>query len=452
MNDILKLNYLQTLDCQDKGNYYHFSASGTLDPGSCDACGQNDFYKHGSQPQTYMDTPMHGKRVLIEIDRRRFRCKACGKTMFEPLPDMDGKRQATSRLIEYIERRCMKDTFSALSREIGIDDKTVRFIFDDYVVKRQNEVQYKTPEVMGIDELKIIGDYRAILTNIDKLALFDLLPSRKKVSLLEYFDALPNKQNVTTLVMDMWNPYRQVGKKLFPGRLIVADRFHVVRMANEGMERVRKQIRKTVDDKTRIKLKDERFLLYKRKANLTDEDMEKVQKWFKMFPQLQLAYEAKERFFDVYIQPSREAAEVEADRWVASLRSCFDKQFRDLRVALHNWHEEIFNYYENPVTNAYTESMNNITRFINRMGRGYSFEVLRARLLFDEKLVKGERSAIRKKIRKPKPSGNYDTFSIGRTIASDGNDYEYVTEKGPVVNYGADLSTLARLLEEGYFS
>lgn len=444
MTDFLKLPCLQSISCQDNRDHYCVTASGTLEPPVCDSCGQDDFYKHGSQRQAYMDIPMHGKRVLIEIDRRRFRCKACGKTMFEPLPDMDSKRQATSRLIEYIEQRSLRETFSSLAREIGVDDKTVRFIFDDYVARRQSEIQFKTPEILGIDKLKIIGDHRAILTNIDKLAIFDLLPSRKKVSLLGYFDAMPDKQNVTTLVMDMWNPYRQVCKQVFPGRLIVADRFHVVRMANDGMERVRKQIRKTVDDRTRLKLKDERFLLLKRRENLDDAGREKVQRWFSMFPELGMAYEAKERFFDIYCQPTRAAGKLSAERWASSLDPAIEKPFRDLRVALHNWHDEIFNYYDNPVTNAYTESMNNITRFINRMGRGYSFEVLRARLLFDEKVIKGERSSIRKKVHKP-PS---DQYSLGRTIS----EYIEVIEEGPVINYGADLSTLARLLEEGYFS
>ncbi len=449
MTDLLKLPYLHTVSCQDNSDHYRVTASGTLEPSVCSSCGHTSFYGHGSQRQAYMDTPMHGKRVLIEIDRRRFRCKACGKTMFEPLPDMDGKRQATTRLIEYVEKRCVRETFSALSREIGIDDKTVRFIFDDYVARRQQEVQFKTPEVLGIDELKIIGDYRAMLTNIDKLTLFDLLPSRKKVSLLGYFDTMPDKQNVQTLVMDMWNPYRQVGKKVFPGRLIVADRFHVVRMANDGMERVRKHIRKTVDDRTRIKLKDERFLLIKRRDGLDHEGREKIQRWFEMFPQLGMAYDAKERFFDIYCQPTREAAEMAAERWASSLDPMIEKQFRDLRVALYNWHEEIFNYYENPVTNGYTESMNNITRFINRMGRGYSFEVLRARLLYDEKVIKSENTTIRKKVRRQKPSSMYEHFSIGRTTVS---DYSCKEGKGPIVNYGADLSTLARLLEEGYYS
>lgn len=96
--------------------------------------------------------------------------------------------------------------------------------------------------------------------------------------------------------------------------------------------------------------------------------------------------------------------------------------------------------------------MNNIARFINRMGRGYSFEVLRARLLFDERVVKSERSTIRKKVRKQKPSGDVWAFSVGRTITTSSDNFEYKDEPGPVVNYGADLPTLARLLEEGYFS
>ena len=452
MSDFINLINLKTLSYQDSEELYRVAVEGTLLPSSCDSCGSADFYKHGSQPQSYIDTPMHGKRVLIEIDRRRFRCKSCGKTVFEPLPDMDGKRLATSRLVQYIEKRCLKETFAALSREVGVDDKTIRFIFDDYVARKEKEMNFKTPTVLGIDELKIIGSYRAMLTNIDKLAMFDLLPSRKQLSLAEYFDALPDKRNVETVVMDMWNSYRRIARKFFPGRLIVADRFHVTRMANEGMERVRKQIRKDLDDKTRIKLKDERFLLYKRSKTLDSDDWDRINQWFAMFPTLGDAYRAKEEFFDTYEQPTREAAERHAARWASRLDPAISRYFRDLRVAVHNWHDEIFNYYENPVTNGYTESMNNIARFINRMGRGYSFEVLRARLLFDERVVKRERPTIRKKVRKQKPSGDVWAFSVGRTIATSIDNFEYEDVPGPAVNYGADLPTLARLLEEGYFS
>jgi transposase len=51
---------------------------------------------------------------------------------------------------------------------------------------------------------------------------------------------------------------------------------------------------------------------------------------------------------------------------------------------LHQLAPFILNYFEHPVTNAYTESLNSLIRVMNRLGRGYSFEALRAKILFTE--------------------------------------------------------------------
>lgn len=74
---------------------------------------------------------------------------------------------------------------------VGVDQKTVKNIFDDYVERLRNEVVYETPRILGIDELKIVGQYRTMITNVEKLSLFDMLPTRNKADLLVYFDRLP---------------------------------------------------------------------------------------------------------------------------------------------------------------------------------------------------------------------------------------------------------------------
>jgi hypothetical protein len=56
--------------------------------------------------------------------------------------------------------------------------------------------------------------------------------------------------------------------------------------------------------------------------------------------------------------------------------------FRKLLTAARNWRTEILAYFDHPVTNAYTEALNGVAKVINRQGRGYTFEVLRARVLF----------------------------------------------------------------------
>ena len=42
----------------------------------------------------------------------------------------------------------------------------------------------------------------------------------------------------------MWNPYRAAVKAVLPQARIVVDKFHVVRMANDALEKVRKGFRK----------------------------------------------------------------------------------------------------------------------------------------------------------------------------------------------------------------
>ncbi len=268
--DILHLEHLHAQGVHNHGDHYRIEAVGDVVPTTCPNCGHAPLYRHGTQMQSFMDTPMHGKRVLLDIERRRYRCTACGKTLFDPLPDMDGKRFMTQRLVEFVKTHCLRRTFATLTRDVGVDNKTVRLIFDDYAAHQKATVHYETPRILGIDEIKIIGEYRCVLTNIERLSMFDMLPTRKKVDLLAYFKELPDKHNVEVVTMDLWSIYRQVARDQFPGRLIIADRFHAVRMATDAMERVRKAIRKTLPERIRLKLKDDRKLLLMRRHRLDD--------------------------------------------------------------------------------------------------------------------------------------------------------------------------------------
>lgn len=397
---------------------------------------------------------MHGKRVVIEIDRKRYRCKVCGKTLFEPLTVMDSKRLATTRLVQHIERHCLRKTFAELSREVGVDDKTIRHIFDDYVANLKETVVFETPEVLGIDELKIIGQYRCMLTNVEKLALFDMLPTRNKADLLTYFKSMPSKEKVKVLTMDLWSVYRQVAQEQFPGRMIVADRFHVVRMANDSIEKVRKAIRKGLETKERLKLKDDRFVLLSRKHNLGDRGLEKLSSWSAQYPILAAAYEAKERFHDIYSHPTKGDAMRAAEEWEASIPDEVAWAFREAKGALRSWWNEIFNYYDRPTSNAYTESINNLAKGMNRMGRGYSFDVIRARLLFDDEARQDTRTTIRKKTRKAVQQPSVRDFTMGTGMARmtiPRVAYEDIVEES-VIEYGPYIPTLVRKLEAGDFT
>ena len=64
---------------------------------------------------------------------------------------------------------------------------------------------------------------------------------RSEASLRAYLKRLPGKENVRVIVMDLSETYRRIAQQYFPNAMIVADRFHVVRLVNQHFLRLWQQ-------------------------------------------------------------------------------------------------------------------------------------------------------------------------------------------------------------------
>lgn len=56
-------------------------------PTSCPHCQSDNLVGFGRREQMVKDLPMHGRRVGLYIDTRRYQCRGCGKTFYEPLDE-----------------------------------------------------------------------------------------------------------------------------------------------------------------------------------------------------------------------------------------------------------------------------------------------------------------------------------------------------------------------------
>ncbi len=339
--------------------------------------------RNGMKRVRYRDLPMHGRHVAIVVDRQRFLCRHCGRTSYQTVPHMNDTNMMTQRLVAYIQTRALVNTFAALGRELGIDESTVRRIFRRFARIELAKLKIETPEIMGIDELHILSRFRGVVTDVGRKTLVDILPNRSKSAIISYLAALPNKERVRVVAMDMWAPYRDAVRLVLPHACIVVDKFHVVRMANEAMERIRKSHRMTLPTKARLQLKDDRWILLRNSEDLAAHKRMIMETWFDRFPDLKAGYEAKEAFRSIWTAASVTEAKARYAAWDEGLPDVAADAFVDLRLAMRNWGAEIFAYFEHRVTNAYTEAINGVARIVNRAGRGYSFEVLRARMLLN---------------------------------------------------------------------
>jgi transposase len=444
VDNILNLKHYKVLAVEECEHDYHICAETTVDPEQCPHCQAQEFVKFGRKEQLVRDLPIHGKRVGIYVDTKRFRCKSCGRTFLERLPEVDDKRQMTNRLIDWMGKTSIKKTFASIAEDIGVTEGTVKAVFNDYVNALEKQVRFETPQWMGMDEIHLIKP-RGVITNIENNTVVDVLPNRNKDTIIKYLQGLENKASIKVCAIDMWSPYRDAIKQVLPHATIVIDKFHVVRMANNALDTVRKSLRAELEPKQRRYLKNDRFILLKRRKELSDQEELIMSGWLNNYPQLALAYTAKEAFYEIYDAPNLIEANRRYSEWRTMIKPEIAGAFADLIRAFDNWQPYILNYFQYPVTNAYTESLNNLIRVMNRLGRGYSFEALRAKILFSE-------GSHKIKYKKPKFQRRSTELSYGKIAMSYGtfNDSLHANQHDATyeeINLGVDISTLIELIE-----
>ncbi|WCM91631.1 ISL3 family transposase [Acidovorax sp. NCPPB 2350] len=373
---------LTVLSMQEDSENYQFHVDAP-EPSTCPTCGIGPIVKFGKQDQSYRDLPIHGKRVTLWLQRRRYRCNGCMTTFRPDLADMDDSRKMTKRLITYVEKAVLQRTNTAVANECGLHEKTVRELFANYTARMQETLQFLTPRVLGIDEIYMQRQFRCVLTNIEQQTVLDLLPDRQLVNVERYLAHLPNKEQVEVLCMDMYKNYAEAARRFIPQALPVIDKFHVVKKANEAMEEARKRIKKGLGDYDRRMLKNDRKLMLMRERDLSPLDKLTVGNWFDRYPALAAAYRSKEVFFDIYLATSQKEAQERFEAWKGDLPPG-QAPFATLAGMVGRWHAPIFNYFRPGLqfTNAFTEGANRKMKDLNRETRGMSFEAFRAKVLF----------------------------------------------------------------------
>ena len=366
----------------------------------CPSCGSFNSVVIGSRNQPFVDTQMHAKTVRILFTRKRLKCKDCGKTYFELLEWLHEDFRMPTRTVDYIIKRAARVPFLSVASELGVDEKTVRNVFANYVELIESKHDWQAPRVLGIDETHFSQKMHLVLTDIERKTLLDLRRDRSQEAAKNAIVRLRGWAGIEIVCMDMWRPYRNAVRDILPNAVVVIDRFHVARMANEAMEAARKGLRASLSKKERIRLKDDRKILLKRRDNITGlNETASFHFWTEEYPELMSVYNAKEAFLDLWLMPTRGDAMEYWENWLRITDSETKKHFSQAITAMRNWHEEIFNWWDFRYTNALTESLNNLIKAAFRSGRCYSFEVLRAKLLF----TKGGLETTAESLNKPRP-------------------------------------------------
>lgn len=347
------------------------------------SCEAPKVLKHGRRKVRFKDRTIGRDPVYLRVVRQRYRCTSCGSILLEDLPGIDTERNMTVRFRRQIAEEAVNRTFTDTAALNGVKESLVRRVFKEHADRQLEGYQPVLPRVLGMDEKVLQGSARFVIGDVEKRTMLDMQASRRQVDLDRYFHEIGGWANVDVITQDMYWGYKTINEKFFKRATIVIDKFHVVRYANLAVVTVRKQVQNSVDNDTRVSLKRKIKLLAARTGNLSEEGRDAQKRLFKDYPILDIAVTCKEWFYDIYECQTRAEAEKAYQAWLDLLPPEMEKPFKPILSFMkqRRWKPLIFNYFEHRYTNAYVEALNGLIDQINRSGRGYNLDILRAKAL-----------------------------------------------------------------------
>jgi transposase len=449
---MLNLQEFNVISKEQNAYYYRFTVEKKELPYMCTKCGwikseydpnSANFKPHQTKERVVSDISMHGKAVRLVIRHRRYKCPACGGTFYEWLDSVDRNDKVTKRLKEHIKKLALKKPFLNIAEEYGISHTTVGRYFDEFIAEQEKDRHLIAPKVLGIDEAHLNKTMRGVFTDTENNILLEITPDNLKRTIKATIQSMEGYKNIEVATVDMNLGYKYAVNDLVPDAFVVIDKFHVVQYAQKALNDIRKKVKEGLPKDERRFLTKDRWVLLRNKEDLQWADIERRIEWFKRYPLLEKAYWLKEGIRDVYnySKDKQEALERYA-KWESEIPTEF-KEFKDVRKTFNNNKKEIFNYFDRPFTNAYTESVNNIIKSVEKAGKGYTFDVLRAKVLYGTKAT----------LKKPKYTEEMEFAPFQKLW---GGKFEMkpipvVVPEPDFVTYGVDLTTLSEILEEGDF-
>jgi hypothetical protein len=146
----------------------------------CAACASRSVVGYGRMTWRIRDLPIEHKSVLLEISRRRLRCKDCKTTFNEPVANIAEAHRTTARLAQRLWQLGLYYPFTALAPKFGLDEKTLRGIFSDRFAQTMaqfnRQIYSQAPRILVLHRPIIQRQRRLLWLNADLDTLVDINP------------------------------------------------------------------------------------------------------------------------------------------------------------------------------------------------------------------------------------------------------------------------------------
>jgi len=343
----------------------------------CPCCGNSQINLKGKITRQFKTLPIGSKPVVLVVEIQRIHCKRCNVIRQVHLNFADVKKTYTRALARYILELLEMTTINDVARHLNMSWDTIKEIQKDYLLKRFSKPKLANLKQIAIDEISIGKRHKYLTIVLDHMteAVVYIGDGKGADALDAFWKKLRRTQAcIQAVAMDMSKAYRAAVRTHLPKAAIVFDHFHIIKLFNEGLTTLRRQLYYETKDYLKCEaLKGIRWILLKNPENLKSEKNEKAQleKALQVNKPLATAYYLKEELRQLWSQKDKKQAEVFLEQWVGKARTSGVQMLVKFSNTLSAYRTGILAYYDYPISTGPLEGTNNKIKTIQRQSYGF---------------------------------------------------------------------------------
>lgn len=277
-------------------------------------------------------------------------------------------------IIDVIEQ-C--STVSGACKLLGIGWDQAFGVMQRAVARGQARKAAEPIKHLGVDEkaFRKGHSYMTVVCDLDAGRVEHVAEDRTTQSLGEYFESLTNEQlaGIKAVAMDMWPAYIKATMEHVPlaSGKIVFDRFHIVKLLNESVDKVRRQENKSLRQEGDDTLVGTKHLWLYGRENLPEKRTEQFQAVKDLKLKTSRAWAIKETLRDLWDYRSLAWARKFFDQWFGWARRSQLDPIKKVALTLKRHLDNILTYCQHRITNGVAEGLNSKIMSIKRKARGH---------------------------------------------------------------------------------
>ena len=260
---------------------------------------------------------------------------------------------------------------SDVAQMMGEQDTRLWRLIRRLVDKAHAEKDWSKVKAIAIDETcaRRGRSYVTVVMDMDTRAVLYLSPGRDSHAVRSFCEQLRahggDAATIRWVAMDMLHCYAKGVRENFPNAQIVYDRYHVMVMAGEAVDEVRRELQRDG-----VQLKGSLWVLRGNQWNLSAEQQEHRATLAKTYKPIGRALALRSALQDVYCASKAQGAELLRCwcRWAARSRL---KPFKKLAQTIRQYWNGIISYFDSRITQGAIEAINGIIQLAKRRARGF---------------------------------------------------------------------------------